>query len=247
MKKLIAIVAVLALIIPLSAGCAIISFKDTVSSIRGTGSLIEREYPCGEFTKLCVAIPSNIYYSAQKSDTVRIEMHENLERYIKVTNKNGELVLEAEAGIELGSSSDSFNVYVSAPTLESIDLRGAVSLKDFDKIDADALKLAIAGAVDGKLRFDVRELSVSASGASDITLEGAAESAVIHTAGVATVNGFGLNAKTATASVAGVGGIDITCIDTLNAEIAGAGAIRYKGDPQLNKTIAGVGMVKKMD
>lgn len=246
MKKFCLIAA--ALITALTAyGCATVNLSGQFGNVSGSGDIITVEYPCGDFTGLEIELAARLVYTAEESDTVKIEMYENLAEYINVTNKNGVLLINSTVGIMATNTNKMPVIYVSAPTLESLKLGGMLETLQFDEISTDKFTLDVSGTASCSFRLDVHEVEVHLGGAGDIALSGVADKAYFITEGVGTIEAFGLETKEAYAEVSGVGGIEVNCSEKLDAVVMGLGSVEYKGRPIVNKEIDGLGRVENVD
>lgn len=257
-KKIVALTALLALMFS-AAGCVTVTFSDSVGggTIQGEGEMTTVSYPCGEINGLIINMDFNnlvsdtglkIYYTAEKSDTVTLEIQKNLTEYLKISNNSGTLTVDNEKSFRITDKSKAPKLYVSAAALEMLRIEGVVSIEKADKITADSFLLNVNGVcLGGSLELDVKSLNVNISGVSNITLNGTADKAVIIMSGVGNTKAFGLLAKDADVEVSGVGDVEISCSDNLNAEIDGIGGIKYKGNPNIKHNISGLGQLTKED
>lgn len=249
-KRLIAVSAALMLMIS-SAGCVSMSFSDFSefnndrNTISANGEMTTVDFPCGDFNKLTVSIAGELYYTAEKSDKVTIELPEDLVQYIEVTTDNGTLLIDSTENFNVNNDSRAPKIYVSAPALEKLRIDGAIEIEETDKITADSFTLEIPGVVNGELELEVRDLSVNVGGVGNLTLSGTADKAFINSDGVGMIKAFDLQTKEADVRTSGVGSIEISCSDTLIATVDGIGGITYKGNPNVTPNVDGMGSLKK--
>ena len=246
MKRIFALAIALSTALSLG-GCATVNFSGSYGSVSGAGDIITVEYPCGDFTGLEVELVAGLVYTADNSHSVKIEMYENLEEYIDVTNQNGVLLINSTAGITATNPDKMPLIYVSAPALEYLNLSGMLETLHFDEITADKFELYITGMVSCTFTLNVKELEVNLEGTSDVVLLGAAEKASLYIDGIGSLEAFGLVVKEAKATVDGVGSIEISCSDKLDAEVSGMGSVKYRGNPAVSKQIDGLGKILKVD
>jgi len=249
MNKLIAILTVLILTIS-TAGCATVTFSNSPGSVLGKGNITRVSFPCGDFTRLAVQIPAELHYTAEKSDTVTIELYENLVEYLDVSNRRGELTIRSTKNISLSApanagSTELPKIYISAPVLEGLSAAGMFVTGSFDTITADSFDLKVTGVVSGTFPVAVRELSADMSGAGSVTLTGYADKVEIATSGAGSVNAYGLAAKEAYTEVTGIGSIELSCSEKLHATISGLGGISYMGDPVVTENSSGLGRITR--
>lgn len=88
-------------------------------------------------------------------------------------------------------------------------------------------------------------LKIQATGASNISVDGAVTKLEAHLTGANKLNAKSLQTETATASMTGASDADVTVSDALRVTITGAGSLTYSGHPKsIEKSITGAGSVR---
>lgn len=236
------------------AGCATVTFTgDGFSgnggkrSVKGKGEMTTVSFPCGDFSKLTVEIFGELYYTAEESDDVTIELQENLVEYLAIKTDNGTLTIDSERSFNITDDSKNPKIYVSAPMLEKLQVDGLITIKKADKITADSFELDLSGICDGKLDLDVKELNADISGMGNIVLTGTADNAHIEMSGTGNFEAIDLQTKETIIDTSGMGNVEISCSDKLTVDISGIGGVTYKGNPSVSPTITGMGKLTKSD
>lgn len=229
-----------------SAGCVGVNFMTGFmeNGERGEGPLIETTYPGGDYTIADIRANLEVVYSSQPSNTVRVELQENLLPYLHVTVSDGRLQVDSDRGF-LYDGKTVGRIYVNAPVLEKMYLSGATTLKDSDTISGDSFTLDLSGAAEVKMDFDLRELRVVAAGACDLRLSGETDEMDVEISGAGSLDSRDLQAKNAKVEMSGAGSAVISCSDQLDAVISGAGSLEYYGNPDVRKDIGGAGSVRQ--
>lgn len=255
MKNFIAILVAVIIISPIS-GCVTVNFAGGGrGGEMGRGEMKTFDFNVGDFSKIDIRLDKDsnrtggvgIYYTAEKSDKVTIEIQENLGEFLQVYVENGTLIIESNKSFNISGNRHSPNIYIATPILEAISVSGGASIVEADKITADEFALNVEGALAGELELETKKFTCNVAGASSIVLSGTADTAHFETNGASSIEAFGLQTKDTTALLAGVGDIEISCSNTLNATVAGMGSIKYRGNPQISKSIGGMGTVTKED
>lgn len=237
------------------AGCVGVTFwggnyysETGYETVLGSGSMTTLEYTVGEYTTLMVDSEGEIelYYKAEQSDKVVIELQENLAEHLTVSVKNGVLLVKADKRLKTDEDKRP-KLYISAPALEKIDVGGALSIKQADTIKTDSFTLDIAGVSDGTLPLEVTTLNVDVSGACGMILSGSTDDMSITMAGASSVNALGLQAKRGSVDVSGVGEVSVNCSETLDINGGGAVSVSYKGNPRISQNIGGAISIKRLD
>jgi hypothetical protein len=116
-------------------------------------------------------------------------------------------------------------------------------------VSSNGLKGArFRGAVDFKgAKIATNELFVQSDGASDVILDGTADSLTARLRGAGDFNAQALQAKNVEISLMGAADAKVTATDSLAVSIKGAGDVRYAGNPKsIKKSVAGAGSVKPL-
>lgn len=104
----------------------------------------------------------------------------------------------------------------------------------------------LRGAVDFKAsRIATPNFYIESDGASDLILDGTAESLTARLRGAGDLNADSLQAKTVELSLMGAADAKVHATESLNVSIKGAGDVRYSGNPKtIKKSVAGAGSVR---
>ena len=239
------IISLMVVFTALLSGCLGVNFGGNIGAggVRGTGAIESRDMALGNFDSIIIDGSYNVIYRYSSASSLTVVMHENLFEYFEVSVENGVL--------EIGSTR-SFNVnrgqaprlYVYAPSLRSIDIRGAVDTIGWDTIYGENFYITVGGAADIDIHVEVERLSISSAGAADINLRGNAHDTGINMAGAGNLAARDLQTRDASIIVAGAADVEIAVSDTLDVVITGAGSVQYFGNPVVTQQITGVGRVR---
>jgi len=265
MKKSVMILLVVALAAVMLTGCVTVNFSPDGSpfgligyntefgypvgpgNVTGRGSLETFTFDVGEITAVKVEMWCNIEYHSAPSDTVTFKVQPNLMDYIVVEEVGGVLTVRATRNFNLSGQANTPVLIVSSPSLNSVIHAGAGRFTTIDPISGDRFSLDVAGAADGNVILDVRELSVGLAGAGSFDISGTADNANIDMAGAGRLDAFGLNTQTASINMAGAGIVRISCSESLKVVAGGVGTVEYKGSPTLDITRGGLVSIKQVD
>ena len=115
----------------------------------------------------------------------------------------------------------------------------AIEVKNLEGLEASGLGSIDAKGIQGK------QLSVSMSGAGDVTVAGKAELLDLYISGVGKFHGERLQTEQATVRNTGVGSAVVNVSDQLGATVSGTGSVQYIGSPRVRTSVSGFGHVKK--
>jgi hypothetical protein len=238
------IISVLALF--LLTGCVVsipLGMSDTI--IYGTGEINTHTYSVGSFSDIEIRGDFEIIYRNGTSDTVTIEMQNNLYEYVEVWVSGRTLVIESFE--KLRTASDKYpKVLITAPELSGIVSHGIVILTDADNIVTDDLFIRLRGVGDIALIIEAENVDVNLSGAGSVRLSGKADTAKITMSGAGSIDAIDLQTRETTANISGAGGGSISCSERLNVTISGVGSFSYRGEPEITSNISGVGSLRKL-
>jgi hypothetical protein len=87
------------------------------------------------------------------------------------------------------------------------------------------------------------QLKLSASGACDLTADGAVDDLEIDVSGAAEIDAADFVAKRVKISISGSGNADLHASESLDVTVSGAGTVNCAGNPKVTKQISGIGKV----
>lgn len=120
--------------------------------------------------------------------------------------------------------------YVTFKNISGVEASGACNVKVSGTVKVDQLKIQMSGASDFKGAMDVASLQLEATGASRITVNGAANKLGVNANGASDIRGYDLSAEMAKVDASGASVVRLTISKELNASASGASAIYYKGE-----------------
>jgi len=195
---------------------------------------------------------------------VSIEAPKDLLPHLTSKVENGVLLLGSDTPFSLtGNQKILAHVVVSKLTYAAISGAGTMTVKD--SVSGTSLKAEASGA--SKLNFsaNVDDLSLNASGSSQVdlgqlnsksaeieldgasrlTAKGKLDSLKVQASGSSNFECSGLAAKKAECSASGASQINVQAIDTLKASASGSSNIKYQGNPKVDQDTSGVSSVSK--
>jgi hypothetical protein len=108
----------------------------------------------------------------------------------------------------------------------------------------EGIRLQGAGNIDAK---DIRgrSLSVSLSGAGNVTITGSADALDLTLSGAGNYHGEDFKTSKATIHSSGVGNAIVNVTKELDATLSGVGTVEYIGSPHVRTSVSGIGTVKQ--
>jgi hypothetical protein len=130
-----------------------------------------------------------------------------------------------------GSGNKKLRAYISVKQLDKLTVSGSCDVFIKGTLKSDELLISQSGASDLKgSSFDVQRLTISLSGASDMTIGGKAARLKVEASGASDFKGYDLTAEFCDADASGASDIHITVNKELNVKASGASDVKYKGD-----------------
>jgi hypothetical protein len=224
MKKISLAIFILALTIGLvfSASCGSVGIT-TVTGIKGSGTPKTEQRNVTGFRQIEAGGAVNLEIDAGKEFSVTVEADDNLLQYIKTEVSGDTLKIYSEGKI---SPTAKFNVKISMPELEGLDVSGASDAKIVN-VKADTIELKASGASDITINGEANELKAEASGASEIDAKN-------------------LRTESANVDASGASSAIVSANDTLDVEASGASKIYYTGEPKnIKQNASGASSINK--
>jgi hypothetical protein len=205
----------------------------------------------GDFTGIDVSGAITVYLSQGNTNAVAISAEGGDKSKVITQVKNGVLHIYTESGFwnKWNWTDKKIKAYVTVANLNKIVLSGASSLNVVDAVKSNQLKLTATGASVVKGGFNVGELNIDLSGASNATLKGQVNNLKIEVSGASVLKGYDLTASNCEASASGASNIRVNVEKSFTKlEASGASTIRYKGNPVIqNIESSGASSIKKED
>jgi hypothetical protein len=236
------------LFVPVLASAALLlpacSFSGGTKTVEGSGVAAEEVRSVGEFSAVSFAIPGTLRIEQADRHSLRIEADDNLIDHIVTEISDGSLRIRTERTRLV--SQQPIRVFVTAPTLTSIESAGSGSV-EAPNLRVGDLAVSLAGSGDTRLPgLEAEELRIQLAGSGTVEVSGNARRQVLSLAGSGGVEASGLETETVSANVAGSGSAFVQVRDRLTANLVGSGSVRYVGDPQVESNTIGSGRVVRV-
>jgi hypothetical protein len=187
--------------------------------------------PVTSFHSISVASGIDLYLS-QGTEAVAVSAKDAATaKEIKVEVVNGTLKIWYDWKDKMVfSNSKRLRAYVAYKTLKSLNASGGSDVFVDGTIEAEDFNMHISGGSDFKGKVVAqKELHITQSGGSDISISGSANAVWISASGGSDFNGFDLVTGDCTAEASGGSDIKITSNGQLKANVSGGSDVIYKG------------------
>ena len=207
--------------------------------------LTTKTFPLQSFTSVESDIVGSIIYTQSSKVSIQAEGDKELIDNLRVNEKNGVLKVTHVLKINI-KNKKKLTLYISSPTIVSIDSDGVGNWVMKGKVKADNLKIEFDG-VGNFEAFDLEsnKIKVDYEGVGNLSLGGSANFLVIESEGVGSVNAENMRAKNAIIKSSGVGSVKCYASESIDLTNSGVGSITYYGNPTVkNMKNTGVGKIK---
>lgn len=222
----------------------------TFAQEKGSGVVTKQDRELGSFESINVGCAINLILSEGAQQAVTVETDENLQDRIKTKVNNGELVLSCDNV----RNPSKMNVYVTAPSIRSIDANGAATVKGLTPLNADKFSLNATGAAKVSLEVNsasfyneasgasketlvlkTGQMKSEISGASEVTLSGTGTEHKTEVSGAAKLKAMEFVTDITAAEVSGVANASVMARKQIKADLSGAGTMTYFDNNEIKK------------
>lgn len=190
------------------------------------------------FDALTVSSGIDMYITQGNAETLVIKGNEDVIKDVVVEQSGSSVVIKYKEGINWGRlfKNQSIKVYVNYKNLKSLTSSGGSDVYTENTLKADQLSITASGGSDVKLTLACKDLTVRVSGGSDADLKGSGENMQLTASGGSDVDAFGYIVNNAKVSVSGGSDANIHVNKALEAGASGGSDVNYKGSASLKKT-----------
>ncbi len=218
-------------------------------SIKGDGNVVNEIREVSPFHKITIEGIFNVYLRQGEEEKVRVEADKNLQPYIIVKSREGELLLswKEDTKISKFKKNSKIRIYVTLRDIDALVIDGVGKVETENPITAEEFNLSITGVGKTDLHLQVDKLVSDISAVGKVELQGVAENASMEISGVGLVDAENLTCKRLVLENSGVGKVKVHATQFLHIDSEGIGAVYYKGNPEIKEISAdGIGKVDAM-
>ncbi len=208
--------------------------------------IVSKNFQIKSFSSVKANTVANIVYTQSDLVSVRVDGLRELVDHVIIKEDNGLLTIEND--IELNNKNNiSLVVFISSPTLKSIETygNGNLSLKGKVEIDNLTIKSYGIGRVQA-LNLQTEKVCVRYDGIGDLELGGTTQMVEIYSTGVGNIDCENLIAYNAIVRSEKIGKVKCFASKTIGLYNEGVGEITYHGNPtHINLQNVGMGRISK--
>lgn len=204
-------------------------------SVQGNGKIISREFPVSSFLQLHLSIRHEIELHHSGEEKVVIDMDENLQDYVDVSNSGRTLYVSTDTGMIKKAMFTTCKVKVYYRQLQVLNISNEGA--DFDcqqllDIPND-LEVNIQSVGNTRLRLNAAGIRLISKCVGDVTLEGKCHRLDIKTNSVGNLNTKALAAAEVLIKNKSVGEVHVFASESISIQHNGVGNVFYYGDAVL--------------
>lgn len=223
-----------------SAGCDRV---DKQQYIKGDRNIVSIQRMVEPFNGLASTGDFVVVFRQSDACGVTVTVDQNLQDYIYTEVVDGLLTIGTPDNCLL-KASKTLLVEIDYIELATLDLAGAVKLRNENTLTFDTLKVTCAGASNFDWNMEGNYFEVHIPGASSMKLSGNVGQVRMQLDGASSVDASHLNARIFSLNMAGASKVSLLATEQLDVDLAGAGIVNYKGNPSVkNFSINGFGRV----
>lgn len=216
-------------------------------NIRGNGNVTTETRDFSNFNIIEVASAIDLYVKQDSAYSVKVQIDEDLQPYILITQDGGTLRVRQERNTNLDATGR-IKVYVSTPDIRQVGASGACKLFSENMlVSAESIGVHLSGASHARLDLKAPGISVEMSGASSIALKGETKDFILEGSGASHAKCYDLMTENANVDVSGASSTEVFASVKLDADASGASHIRYRGNASVSKHESGASKVTKAD
>jgi hypothetical protein len=193
----------------------------------------------------------HLFISQGEEESLRIEGEPEVIATVKTINREGELVLDIDAGwfdktwnaVTSAVEGRVLKYHLTVKSLDGIYVQGAASVR-MQGLKTESLYLTLKGA--GEIVISSVEaglIDVDLPGAGRISLTGKTDRLQVSMKGAGSFDSPQLESREARVALRGVGKATVWATAQLDATVEGIGAIDYYGNPVVRQNVSGLGKI----
>ncbi len=180
------------------------------------------------FTGVSIGSVFKVFLSQGDTYSVEVTADEEHMKYIETVVTDGVLHIDYT---RRARNLRGLVIRITAPGYAFIGAGGASEIHSENRLEGAVMELSVSGA--SKMNVDLKadELTTTSSGASSITLKGAADTHYLDASGVSSVRAYNLETRTTDVTSSGTSSVHITVLETITADASGTSSITVRGNP----------------
>ncbi|MDG3581696.1 MULTISPECIES: head GIN domain-containing protein [Galbibacter] len=199
--------------------------------IKGNGEVVTQNREATQtFTSVKATEGLDVFVTQGDQTSIKVEADENVIDLIGTEIRNGRLLIECKKQIGRATSK---KVYVTLPTIESLESSSGALLSSAGTIKGDAIKLDASSGSDIKVELQVKNVSSHASSGAEIEVYGVTGHLEAHASSGSDIHADRLKARSVEANASSGADIDVNASEEIAIHKSSGGDVDYKGSPKV--------------
>ena len=237
-----------------------------VTTVRGTGQIVERAFPLGDVNRVHLTGSADVTVQLGTAASIQIQAEENIIDLVEWEERNRSVVIGMRPNVRI-IRDHPIRVTVTVPELVAITSAGSGDIVAPDMM-SDTINIHVMGSGDVNVDYvEAQTVEINLNGSGDISLLGVdAEQIQVRIMGSGwvrpgdgtvnaqdiTISGSGsyqaesLESARVSANLMGSGSARVRVSDELSARLAGSGNLEYIGSPSIDSTVLGSGRLRQV-
>ncbi len=207
-------------------------YIDIGDSISGNGHIVTEERPVENFNSIKVANGLDVFITQGDEEYLKLEIDENLLKYIRTEVENEELKIYSDINIRMAKSKKIFLTYKK---LKSIKISSAGDIKGENILHTGNLNISLSSA--GNLHLDIiaEKVKINISSSGNAYLSGKTNSLEANLSSAGDLYAFELMAEKGNIDVSSAGDAKVHITSEAYFSASSAGDIVYIGEPEIKE------------
>jgi len=232
-----------------------------LTSIKGTGPVIEKSVSVSSFTGIEVDGAIDVEVVHGETQAIIAKGHENIIDRLETNVKDGKWEIKLKKG---NYKNLDLTIYITSPLINEFEIDGSGDIKtegftvndleikidgsgDFTSTDTFFVTNEVETDINGSgniiMTIEANEIDTDIDGSGNITLHGSTNTQSISVNGSGNYNAFDLSSNTCGISINGSGDIEVDVVTKLTVSINGSGDVYYTGNAAVTTSINGSGNI----
>ena len=212
---------------------------------QGSGTVTKEQREILPFDKLKVSGSFNVFLLQGETESVEVEIDDNLQQYVRFRNEGNKMFLDTKDSLDFSKTTRK-NVYITLKNLDVLEASGRCKIRPSGSLKGNQLTITGSGATNVELELYYNQLNVSISGSAHMKLHGETEALDIKKSGTGHYDSMNLKAAKVIVNNRGIGSVSVYASQELSMTNSGIGSITYSGDAEIKtREASGVGSIKK--
>lgn len=214
----------------------------TSMAVRGSGDSYEVSHELSDISTVHVSGNGELKIINGEQNQLIIYAQKEIHQYLSIRESNHQLTIKPKDGYHF-KNHQGLKYILITNGLTHINTSGAVSITG-EQYQTENLSIDASGSSDIDLSVITDTLSIDASGSFDGYLAGQTQQLLLEFSGSSDLNAYDLDAKIVDIDISGASTTFVRASEQLNVSAAGASSVTYKGNPRLSHSSAGASSVK---